>query len=203
MTYREKSVSINEEAEHIFKSVLGDIVVNEKGIRRRELKSQEDWERIEATMEPEEIFTGFLPWRKVVEVSKKDDFLSYPHIDITVAEEEEGDRILPKRLKIFMKEDTPDNYDETESCFKTIKRMWDAYRQNNKLHTLNYSYNEEQGVEKLEAEEKAEKVEKPPEEEQHEKEAEGEQDEDEPDSVQDVINQAMEDPGELMDRFGS
>ncbi|MDY6778452.1 MAG: hypothetical protein SVU32_07315 [Candidatus Nanohaloarchaea archaeon] len=212
MTWREKSVTIDEQNEYIFKSVLGDVTIDEKGVRRDELTGRKDWRIIKDTIGDDEIFKGFLPWEEVKEVSKQDNFLSYPHIDIEVEDDSDRDWEA-SRLMIFFKEDTPDNFDEIDRCFAAIKKMWNAYRQRNKLNSLNYSYQEEthrlappSGEEDSGGEEEDEEPgeEEPGETEDEEGEKQEDVDEqsDEGGGIESVIEKATKKPGELMDEFG-
>jgi hypothetical protein len=206
MTWKEKSVTVDEDSEQVFKSVLGDVNIDYQGIHRENLKKDDEWNLIRGEMDDEEIFYGHLGWDEVIEVSKKDNFLSYPHIDITIDEEDEyGDN---KRLMIFFKDETPDGYDQVDSFFKTVKKAWNAWRQRNKLHTLSYSYRD--GRHKLRPDDKenndAENKEltegdrSSNEEEDEKQEQKSEQGQE---GVSSIIDKALNAPDKLMDKFGS
>ncbi|MDY6771625.1 MAG: hypothetical protein SV186_06775 [Candidatus Nanohaloarchaea archaeon] len=203
MTWREKSVTVDADSEFIFKSVLGDVKIDLSGIKRDELTRGDEWKKIKSTMDPNEILEGFLPWDRVTEISTKEDFLSYPHIDIEVEKE---DAPGTKRLMIFFKKDTPEGFDEVQDCFKTIRKMWNAYRQRNKLHSLNYSFQdnthrltpEETGEEQEGDEATSDKEEREEDEEQRQQD-----DGDSDGGIGDIIDKALSSPGDLMDRFGS
>lgn len=207
MTWREKSVTVDADSEFIFKSVLGDVRIDTTGIERIERKRPDDWEKIKSTMDPQEVLEGFLPWDDVVEISTKEEHLSFPHIDIYV--EDESERDGKRRMMLFFKESKAESYDQVEKCFKTIKKMWNAHRQRNKLHTLNYSYQdnthrlvpggkEDESIEEIDEEDDEEKDR----EEGGQRHDDGE-DSDDGGSVGDIIDSALNAPGELMDRFGS
>ncbi len=204
MTWREKSVTVDADSEFIFKSVLGDVRIDTSGIERVERKLPDDWDKIKSTMDPQEVLKGFLPWNDIVEISTKEEHLSFPHIDIYV--EDESERDGKRRLMLFFKKSKAQSYDQVEKCFKTIKKMWNAHRQKNKLHTLNYSYQDNThrlvpGGKKDEisdeSENKGDTVH------DEDKDSSESEDEDDDGSVSDIIDSALNAPGELMDRFGS
>lgn len=207
MTWREKSVTVDADSEFIFKSVLGDVRIDTSGIERVERKRPDDWDKIKSTMDPNEVLEGFLPWDEVVEISTKEEHLSFPHIDIYVKDESERDG--KRRMMLFFKDSKAESYDQVEKCFKTIRKMWNAHRQRNKLHTLNYSYqdNTHRLVPGGKEDENIEDVDEGEDERQDGgKENDHPEDNDEDDgsgSVGDIIDSALNAPGELMDRFGS
>lgn len=207
MTWREKSVTVDADSEFIFKSVLGDVRIDTSGIERIERKRPDDWKKIRSTMDPEEVLEGFLPWDDIVEISTKEEHLSFPHIDIYVEDETERDG--RHRLMLFFKKNKAESYDQVEKCFKTIKKMWNAHRQKNKLHTLNYSYQDNThrlvpGGKKDESIEDIEESDDDEQDEEHEQDGTGDDTGDDDDgSVGEIIDSALNAPGELMDRFGS
>jgi hypothetical protein len=206
MTWQEKSVTVNDSKRYRFNSVLGDIIVDEQGIRRDRLKNEDDWDRITSTMKEEEILTGYLPWHLIDEVSMKEDFLSYPHIDITIKDEDNERDWDETVLKLFFKQDAPDGYDQVEKCFNGVRKMWNAYRQNNKLHTLSYDHQDDTHI--LSPEEGPGEDEEPPEQEPEEESIDDTQEPAEEetagtDSISEIIDRASSEPDEIMDQFGS
>ncbi len=154
MTYKEKSVTENPEKEEKFKSVLGDVIVDEQGIERKEYKGEKHWNRISAHMEADEIFKGFLPWEHVKKITKKDEHLKYPHVDIYLKKEEMEDEWEEKKIQIFFNKDAPKGYDEINRFLRHIKLAWNAHLQRHTLKTLSYSY--EGGNKVMEPEEEGE-----------------------------------------------
>jgi len=207
MTWREKSVTVDADSEFVFKSVLGDVRIDTSGIERMERKRPDDWDKIKSTMDSSEVLEGFLPWDDVVEISTKEEHLSFPHIDIYV--EDESKRDGRRRTMLFFKDTKAESYDQVEKCFKTIRKMWNAHRQRNKLHSLNYSYqdNTHRLVPGAENDDTVEDIEEEGEDEQDSRSGETdhkENDKDDDDgSAGDIIDSALNAPGELMDRFGS
>ncbi|MCJ7429183.1 MAG: hypothetical protein MUP66_02215 [Candidatus Nanohaloarchaeota archaeon QJJ-5] len=199
MTWRDASVTVDAEQQYIIKSVLGDITIDDKGIWREELKSEEDWHRITGTMDAEEIFQGHLPWAYLKEVDAKTHHLSYPHIDLLV-EDEDGNE---HRLMLFFKDESPDGYDDVDHCLSTIKKAWAANRQRRKIHTLDYDFQDDAPqpaaaqVDVEDDEPEPEPDEQPqdgPEPEQKNEQAES--------SPTDILETAAEDPQSIMDMFG-
>ncbi|MDY6788554.1 MAG: hypothetical protein SVV03_01185 [Candidatus Nanohaloarchaea archaeon] len=146
MTYKDKSVTENPKNEEKFKSVLGDIMVDEHGIEREEYKGEEHWNKIEAHMEAKELFKGFLPWEHVDKITKVDEHLEYPHVDIHLDKAEEEDDWEEKKVQIFFKKDSPRGYDEIDKFLAHIKRAWNAYLQKHTPTTLKYSYDHDTHV---------------------------------------------------------
>jgi len=116
---------------------------------------------------------------------------------------------------VFFKDHDVDNYDRVDACFKTIRKMWNAYRQRNKLHTLNYSYQDNEhrlhpegkgrhdregtsGEDEQAAREEPEHGDEP-----DQRHGSGSQDDDDGGSITDVIDKALNDPDGIMDKFGS
>lgn len=162
MTYKEKSVTETPEKEEKFKSVLGDIIVDEQGIERKEYKGEEHWERIGAHMEEAELFKGFLPWEHIDKIVKKDEHLKYPHVDIHLKKEEIEEEWEEKKLQIFFNKDSPDGYDEIDKFLRHIKLSWQANLQRHSLKTLSYSYDGEKQVMEAKEEEEVEEIEEAP-----------------------------------------
>lgn len=146
MTYKEKSVTENPENEKKFKSVLGDILVDRQGIEREEYKGEEHWEKIGAHMEEAELFKGFLPWDHIDKITKRDEHLKYPHVDIHLKKDEVEDEWEEKKLQIFFNKDSPDGYDEIDKFLRHIKLSWNAHLQSHSLKTLSYSYDDGEQV---------------------------------------------------------
>lgn len=159
MTWQERSVSVDTSSRFTFKSVLGDVTITDRGIRRDELKREDEWELIRSEMPEDEIFEGYLPWDNIAEVTKRTEHLSHPHIDIELIESSgDGssveDEVLPDKVRLFFREDSPRGFDDVDRCFKTIKMMWNAHRQRTKRRFLSYSYSDERSIEKLSIQEK-------------------------------------------------
>ena len=137
MTWKEKSVSYVERDEKVIESSLGDVIIDWRGIRR-EVEDVEEWEDIRREMDDEEIMEGFVAWDEVEEIVKKDEFLSYPHVDIVL--KETGDNgIIHRKKKIFFRE-KEEGEGDVKTCFKSAIKYWYGYRQRNSLHPLSYSY---------------------------------------------------------------
>jgi len=204
MTWREKSVTVDQSAEELFKSVLGDIRVKENGIHREHLRGLSHWSKIRATMSRNEIFEGHLHWDDVKDVEKKSGFLSYPHIDIIIDPEEDSHWDSGK-LMLFFKQDAPRGYDDLDGCLKAIKKYWNAHRQKTKQNTMRYSYDTggqpEASGKRMDEEEAEELV--GDEAEQDPQEQEDDTDADSGSGVTDILKTAASKPKDLMDKFGS
>lgn len=204
MTWRDKSVTVDQSAQDLFKSVLGDVRVSERGIRRDHLKGLNHWTRIRATMSRSEIFEGFLDWEQVRDVEKKTGHLTYPHIDIII-DPEDTSHWDSSKLMIFFKDESPQGYDDMEACFKAIKKYWNAHRQKNKQNTMRYSYDtggqpEASGKQQEERDEP--ELEEPGQDTEGEP-AEQRQEDDGGSGLGDILNTAASKPKDLMDKFGS
>lgn len=201
MTWRDASITVDSDQQYIIKSVLGDITIDDRGIWRDELKSEDDWDRIFRTMDLDEIFKGHLPWEHLSDLRVKEEHLSYPHIDL-IAKDEDG---TEHRLMIFFKDESPDGYDKVQHCLSTIKKAWAANRQRRKIHTLDYDFQsdkEQPSAAQVDVDQSSE-----PDPEQQEDAEQREEDtkaEDESDSsVSNILETAAEDPESIMDAFGS
>lgn len=204
MTWREKSVTVDQSAEELFKSVLGDIRVKENGIHREHLRGLSHWSKIRATMSRNEIFEGHLHWDDVKEVEKKSGFLTYPHIDIIIDPDEDSHWDSGK-LMLFFKDDAPRGYDDLDGCLKAIKKYWNAHRQKTKQNTMRYSYDaggQPEASGKQMDEDDAEELVQDDEPPEDEPEPEAEADE-EGSSVSNLLKTAASKPKDLMDKFGS
>lgn len=201
MTWRDASVTIDAEQQYIIKSVLGDITIDDKGIWRQDLDSEEDWKRVVRTMDPDEVFQGHLPWKYLADIDIKTHHLSYPHIDLMV-EDEHG---TEHRLMIFFKDESPDGYDDLDHCLSTIKKAWAAHRQRRKVHTLDYDFQSEKEQPKaaqVKVDEDTSSADAGPPTDESTPDQDN-ADDDDGSGVTDILETAAKDPQSIMETFGN
>ncbi len=145
MTWKEKSVSYDENREEVFKSVLGDVKVFWDGLERKEIKKDEEWSKILEVFDEENIMKGFLNWEDVDKIEIFSENLHFPHVDFLLSEDK---KFSKKRKIVFFKNNSSESHDNIRRFYNSVKKHKSSYDEKRKLRSFDYKYKDDEDLEK-------------------------------------------------------
>lgn len=151
MSWEDRSVTLGNVKKEEFDLELAMVTVTENRVIV-DFKERDDWKRITREV-GEDVILREVWWEDVESVDVTQDHLYYPHIDISVAPEEDAEEtdVLNEKRIYFIEDEAR----EFRRVLNTIRRFWNAWRQRNAPaeNTYHYQPDDEDAGEEVDLEE--------------------------------------------------